>query len=360
MLHLVTGLPGHGKTLFTLAHVEQLRKETGRTVYYHGITDLALPWEKLADPKLWYELPEGSIIVLDEAYTTFPKRGSGAAVPKHVELVATHRHKGFDLFLVTQHAHNQLDHFVRGLVGCHYHVRRVFGATRARLTKWERCANPDISFEHKDAIKSWFPYPKEVFTWYKSAEIHTHRKSVPWKLLAGVGALVVLLPLLGWGAFSTLVGNAEEAAADAKAPAEELDQGSASGGSGGLLGGRRASFTAESFIPSVPGIPYTAPAWADEAKPKAAPEITGCGVLKIAGQVTCKCNDQQGNQVDLDHRTCLAYFARGAFKPSGKARYPDIEPYVPPLAPPMDDQGPDRQAGAQQTADGPGRSTEQT
>lgn len=365
MLTVITGLPGHGKTLFTLAHVEELRRKSGRTVYYHGIADLTLPWEKLDDPKKWMELPEGSIVVLDEAYTTFPKRGSGAAVPKHVELVATHRHKGFDLFLVTQHAHNQLDHFIRGLVGQHYHVRRVFGAQKARLTRWERCANPEISFEHKDAVKSWFAYPKEVFTWYKSAEVHTHGRSVPWKLVAGVVALLVLLPVLGYSAFNTLRSSALEAAADAGATPVQGESGAAGAShapqGGGLFGGGNLrSFSPASFVPTVEGIPYTAPIFAEVARPKEAQEVAGCGVLKVGRVVKCRCNDQQGNVLDLAQPLCLAYFERGAFRPSRPQRYPEIEPYVPPLPGPADqaDQGAGRQAGAQQTAGGPTRNTE--
>jgi zona occludens toxin len=357
MLTLITGQPGHGKTLYTLAHVEELRKKSGRTVFYDGIPDLTLPWEKLPDPKLWYELPDGSIIVIDEAYRIFPKRGAGAAVPKHVELVATHRHKGFDLFLVTQHAHNQIDHFVRGLVGTHFHVRRIFGQSKARLTKWERCANPDISFDHKDAIKSWFQYPKEVFGWYKSAEIHTHKASVPWKMVAGIVALVIALPTFFYLGFASLTGNAHDMAAKYQGESgqnvEAVDRQTASGGGAGLFGGAPA-FTPESFIPTVAGIPYTAPAFAESAKPKSAPEISGCGVLKVGSTVTCKCNDQQGNTVDLDHRVCLAYFDRGSFKPSGKERYPEIEPYVPALAPPMGDSGTGGQADSM-AADRPAR-----
>ena len=51
MLHVITGLPGNGKTLFTLDYVEKLRKQSGRPVYYSSIPELSLPWELLDDPK---------------------------------------------------------------------------------------------------------------------------------------------------------------------------------------------------------------------------------------------------------------------------------------------------------------------
>lgn len=357
MLYLVTGQPGHGKTLYTINRVEQLRKDSGRTVYYHGIKDLALPWKPLPDPRTWYELPEGSIIVIDECYEVFPKRGSGAATPVHVSKVATNRHQGFDLFLICQHGHNQLDHFVRGLVEEHVHVKRKFGTEKARLTVWPRCANPDISFEMKDAVQSWWSYPRESFAWYKSAEIHTGKRKLPWKMIGLAAGLVLALPLLFYAGFASLVGNAEDAAADAQG---ELAPGATSStpGGGSVFSSVGTRYTADSFVPTVASIPFTAPIFSEVSKPKAAPEVAGCGVLKVGHHVSCKCNDQQGNTLDLERTVCMAYFERGAFKPSHGSRYPVIEPYVPPLAPPMGgeatggqapSQGADRPALDQQT-----------
>ena len=37
MLTLITGQPGNGKSLYTIAHVEEMRKAESRPVLYFGI-----------------------------------------------------------------------------------------------------------------------------------------------------------------------------------------------------------------------------------------------------------------------------------------------------------------------------------
>ena len=63
--HIVTGLPGNGKTLYTIHTVELLRKSSGRHhVYYHGIDidPAKLPqWVPLDDPRDWHKCPISSI-----------------------------------------------------------------------------------------------------------------------------------------------------------------------------------------------------------------------------------------------------------------------------------------------------------
>lgn len=337
-LAVVSGLPGHGKTLYTLWHVERLRKESGRSVYVHGVSDLRLPWHQLEDPEKWNELPDGSIVVIDEAWKTFPKRGPGSRTPDHVQQLATHRHRGFDLFLVTQSPALQLDHFARGLVGRHYHVRRVFGGARSRLYAWEELGNPDDYHSKQKAVKSWFSFPREVFDWYKSAEVHTVKRQLPWRIIGPTVAACVLLPLLGYFAFNSLYSSAAKAGPAEVSAGDELTANDPANPfrEKGLDG----TFSPASFVPTVAGIPYTVPAFRAGLEVSEAPVISGCGVLKIGNRVECRCNDQQGNIVELEHRVCMGYFQRGAFNPAGKPRYPEIEPYVPPLASPVEGDGP--------------------
>jgi len=336
-LAVVSGLPGHAKTLFTLAYVEQLRKDSGRSVYYHGIPELTLPWTHLEDGRKWHELPDGSIVVIDEAWKVFPKRGPAAPVPTHVEQLAVHRHRGFDLFLVTQNPALQLDHFARGLVGLHFHVRRVFGGFRSRLFRWEALGNYEDYHSRQLAVASWFKFPRQFYGVYKSAEVHTVKRQLPWRVLVPAALALCALPVLGWYGWHSLErgastsNSAEVVQDDKKTLVARQDRPSSS-----LLGGSGPSFRAVDFIPSVPGVPFTAPAWAAGVQVSQAPVISGCGVLKMGHVVTCRCNDQQGNTVDLEKRQCIAYFDRGAFDPGESGRYPDIEPYVPPLAGPAD------------------------
>jgi len=81
MIEQITGLPGAGKTLITLARVKELAEKENRQVYYNGITDLKLPWIELDKGEDWYKVPPGSIVVIDEAQRVFRPRGAGAQVP---------------------------------------------------------------------------------------------------------------------------------------------------------------------------------------------------------------------------------------------------------------------------------------
>jgi zona occludens toxin (predicted ATPase) len=142
---LITGVPGSGKTLYTLHQVktrveaENARFEAEgkppREVHYSGIADLKLPWIELEDPTKWNTLPPGSIIVIDECQRVFRPRGSGATVPPYIADLETHRHKGYDIYLITQHA-MLVDQNIRRLVGKHQHIVRKFGISAATLKRF--------------------------------------------------------------------------------------------------------------------------------------------------------------------------------------------------------------------------------
>ena len=158
---LITGLPGHGKGLYSLDIVNKLEKSSGRPVYYHNIKDLNLKWHQLDDPKLWINCPEGSIILLDEAWQTFPLRSNSQSPPEYVAQLATHRHKGFDIYIVTQQP-SQLDTFVRKLIDKHFHVVRKFGAESAFVHEFVGL-NSDPQRSRKNSIKHSYNYNKEIY-----------------------------------------------------------------------------------------------------------------------------------------------------------------------------------------------------
>jgi zona occludens toxin (predicted ATPase) len=200
-ISLTTGLPGHGKTLRTIFEVEQRRISEGRRIYQYGIPDLTLDWFELEDPEKWFELPEGSIIVIDEAQKIFPVRPSGSRVPVHVSEFETHRHRGLDIVLITQHP-NLIDAHVRKLVERHQHVMRPFGHSYAVIFEWQVCTDPQRSGVQKQALKTRWRYPKEVFKNYKSASLHTVKSRLPGRvlLLPILGAVIGLLLYIARGA----------------------------------------------------------------------------------------------------------------------------------------------------------------
>jgi hypothetical protein len=204
MINLTTGLPGAGKTLFTLVFVKALAEKEGRPVYYSGIKDLILPWTEF-DASKWPECPDGSIIVIDECQRIFRPRGSGAKVPEYVSQLETHRHKGFDLFLVTQHP-MLIDANVRRLTERHWHVCRRFGLQRTVVFQYESCKDQPLSNTSVAQRLNW-SYPKEAFSYYKSAEIHTVQRRIPMRIWMIVAMILLAASSIGYWLNQRMVGG---------------------------------------------------------------------------------------------------------------------------------------------------------
>jgi len=336
MLYLVTGQPGNGKTLYSFGIVEDVQKAwkkaqpeaPERTVYQSGIPNLLLPWLELDDGSRWHEQSGGAIVVIDECQRIFPPRKQGAQVPKHVSEFETHRHRGFDIILITQHP-QLLDIAVRKLVGRHFHVVRKFGRETAKVLQWERCVDPHDRSVQKDALVTRFPFPKERYKVYKSADVHTVKKDFPIKPVAVlVGSLAGIITAF-YIVYDRMTPDAEEVVAASAAAVPGATWGTSSRGASGAWG-------EDVFAERVKGIPYSAPMYQAALSVEDVPTVAGCSVMKIGHRTTCTCTTAQGTVLDLEKRLCMSYHERGAFDPRGKARYPTIEPYVPALPSPVE------------------------
>lgn len=181
---LVTGLPGHGKTLYTLARFKPEAEKAGRPVFHNSIPGLAIPGWQTWEVEKWQDLPPGALLVVDEAQFAFPVTGRGQT-PEWVQKLATHRHLGLDVIVITQNP-MLLDAFVRRLVDRHFHVVRKFGTRFATVYEFVNGAKEDVAKSRGDGIRHEFRYPTEVYGWYKSAELHTVKSRIParvWMLL---------------------------------------------------------------------------------------------------------------------------------------------------------------------------------
>jgi len=304
MLNLITGQPGNGKTLFTLGLVEKLRQETGRPVYQSGIPELTLPWESLNDPLLWPSLPNGSIVVIDECQRVFPPRKQGAAVPPHVAEFETHRHRGFDIFLITQHP-QLLDIAVRKLTGRHYHLKRTFGQEVATVYQWEEATDPNERGKRAQALTTRFAFPKERFGWYKSAEVHTVQKRLPWKPIATLAGAIIAIGFLSWFAWSKMPHG--ETVADAVSQGGEVLAPS--------LSSVPDLWTPGALQARLPTWLWSAPFYDSVQKVQSAPRVTGCAFVKMGNTQTCHCSTGQG-RADVSDQFCRDYMAGRYFDPS--------------------------------------------
>jgi len=191
MITEITGVPGAGKTLRAVYLIMNALK-AGRRVYT-DIDGFSHPDVMLA-PVDWRDTPEGSLVVYDEAQRTYPSTGKAGRVDdERITSLETHRHTGHDLIFITQ-APTLIHHHIRKLVGLHIHVHRAAGLKRATLFTWDfNCDNPNDRREQERAdTENWF-YPKDLFQYYKSATIHTHKFNVPKKIAFALLAIFIVV-----------------------------------------------------------------------------------------------------------------------------------------------------------------------
>lgn len=97
-----------------------------------------------------------SIIVIDEVQKVMPPRPSGSKPPQLVSELETHRHRGFDLFFMTQDP-SLVDNHLKKLAGEHIHLVRQWGRQKADLFKMQKVQDP-TNANLKRALHSTFPY----------------------------------------------------------------------------------------------------------------------------------------------------------------------------------------------------------
>lgn len=315
MIYLHTGQPGAGKTLYTLHHVRERAKRENRVVYYHGIEILKpeeFPgWERFDDPERWYELPDGAIILHDECQTLYRPRGTGSKVPDCVARMETHRHKGHDIYLITQHP-MLVDGNIRRLAGEHAHVQRAWGAKFAVVHRWQQ-VNERADKSRKDSVTTNFLYPAELFDAYKSATVHTHKAKIPKRVFA-IPLLVLVAVGAGWWVVQSLVpGGGLTAGAEAVVGAQ---QGKADAGNPGRVehvDRGRGPKTTEEWVaerkPRIVGLPHTAPMYDQVTQAVVAPYPAAC----VASASKCHCYTQQGTRMAVAEDLCRTIAETGYF-----------------------------------------------
>lgn len=312
-LYLVTGQPGHGKTAYALDKAFKFQKE-GRAIYAHGVKDLDYSkanFTYLENPAEWEQLPDGSVILLDECYTVLPNRNPGAKVPAHIEAMARHRHRGFDFILIAQQG-LQLDPFLRGLYEEHVHVRQTsIMRSKTKLKRWNQYQS-NVQGACNDVV-DWVR-PKYVFDYYTSTTMVTTKRQLPmwirW-VLVGVVALGVILFGIRWYFASKIAGY------DAERPpaAQDMARAAATAGSGAAAGAdaprvyETPTDYAKAHLPRFATMPWTAEIFdqrATTADPQlycvsSRPGIDGQGAHVEGG---CTCLTEQGTAYDISEPEC--------------------------------------------------------
>lgn len=310
MITLISGLPGNGKTLFALWYIKTYAESENREVFYSGIKGLMLPWTEF-DPQEWMALPTGSIIVIDEAQFVFPKKPNGSKLPEYYEQLATHRHRGFDIFLITQHP-SLVDGFVRKLIGRHFHAIRKFGLQRNTIYEWSAANDqPEKQSSQKTSITMKWKFRKEVYGWYTSAEVHTVKRSIPAKLIL---ALLFVAAVIGAGMFTLK-------SFQSRTDRNQVDQHGGLAAPGLNVGGQAAVFDpvadAKHFLqmntPRIAGLQHTAPKYDEITKPTAVPIPAMCIQHGAKGE-KCECKTQQATPLEVPFNMCIEFARNGFFR----------------------------------------------
>ena len=199
MIILITGVPGSGKTLYAVQLLEEYilandhllkTQQTPRDIF-SDIDGLVIEGVKKS-PTDWRDVPDGSVVCYDECQRNMGPDGQGRSSREDIQELETHRHRGIDIILITQHP-KLLHAHVRRLIGRHYHLFRMYGAETAKVFRADKSIDVDkaASLNREDSV-IW-PYPKKLYGRYQSATVHTHKRKLPaWMIRSGIAVLVML------------------------------------------------------------------------------------------------------------------------------------------------------------------------
>lgn len=316
-IELITGLPGAGKTLGAVARMlEWHEHDASRPVFVLGVDGLKEGIAQEISPddlKRWYEYPAGSIFVVDECQKYFPMRRAGDA-PEWIRKLSEHRHLGHDFLLMTQ-APGYLDTHVRGLVDKHVHLVRKFGTGMVDRYEWPAISMSPLSkSERSRAVKRLWAYPKRCFDLYKSAELHTVKKSIPKKFYVLVAAPLVVLAAVF--AVPKIMARTHPAAASvASVPGSSVRP--ASQGSDPHHWASPAEYVKD-FLPRVANAPWSAPVY-DGRAVKAEPDLMCIEYHRTINgrdQDLCSCYTEQVTPYRIGNaEECRRYARDGVYNP---------------------------------------------
>lgn len=307
-LYLTTGANGAGKTLFTLKEVRERSLKESRPVYHNGRFRLKADfgWKQI-DFKDWQSCPDGSIFLIDECHNDMPVRRAGSDVPEHIRMLAEHRVRGFDFYLISQHPGN-LDVFVRRIIGSpgwHRHLKNFKGSPLVSKIEWSAvnldCEKPSSG---ESGTVEMVARPKEVFDWYESATLHTAQRRLPKQLWVAL-ACFLAIPVLAWVAWSK-VGQTSLAKINQK-PAIEAQQ----DGQQNPVNRHQVNQPqnappmtpreyAQTHQPRFEGLPHTAPRYDAMTQPAQVPYPAAC----IATASKCNCFTQQATPLSVPDQLC--------------------------------------------------------
>ena len=328
MIYLFTGNMGTGKTSRVVAMILnnedglfKMKLEDGtevdRPLYFCHIDGLdkrkfnahELTEEEIMSAPLRDIIPQGAVLIVDEAHYAYPVRAAGRPVPPYIQELTELRHYGHTVILMTQHP-SQLDVFVRNLVSKHTHLERK--AVGMKQYTWYKCVT---SLDNPAAVtgvesSSWKP-PKEAFKYYKSSSQHQKfKKNIP----LAVWALVAIFGFMAWKGYNVYqiykqgsgqveeVQSVSDSSASEPQAINETDQPKSQQDI-------NSNLKPEDFVPTLAEKPESKPIYDNVRQVKTFEYIAGC---VEGGNSGCTCYSAQGTQLkEVTKAMCKDYVKNG-------------------------------------------------
>ncbi|PSJ79894.1 zonular occludens toxin family protein [Neisseria iguanae] len=334
MLYLITGVPGSGKTLKMISDLMNRDDLKNRPLYLDGIPEVNekiipnLPIPEGETMQTWHNwAPTGAILVIDECQRVFRPRPSGSKVPDYVAELETHRHKGIDIFLLTQHP-RLIDINVRSLIGHHCHISKTNMGVR-RMVEWERCGDPQSKGDIQSAVKSVYTLDKKAYGVYKSAEEHTKIKTKLSRIVYIAPVVMLVIILAAWYVYNEWQSYTEptpqQVSAQAQSPTTAETVGATAPNGADVVGQYpqqkpaaeaekpKPHLSEDDYKPAVEGMPHTAPIYNGLNKAvKTMPYPVAC----VKNGNKCTCYTEQATPIrEMKKSHCLDYVENGIYNP---------------------------------------------
>ncbi|MFV2028594.1 zonular occludens toxin domain-containing protein [Neisseria sp. S1] len=327
MIYLITGNMGTGKTSrvvnMILTNEDGLFKMTlgdgavvDRPLYFCHIDGLdkkkfkahELTEEEIQAAPLRDVVPEGAILIVDEAHYCYPVRPAGRPVPPYIQELTELRHHGHTVILMTQHP-SQLDVFVRNLVSKHIHLERK--SIGMKQYWWYKCVT---SLDNPAGLSgtessSWKP-PKAAFQYYKSSSQHQKfKKNIPKPLIA----LFVILPFLLWKAYGVYQSYSAAVSPPVVSAVEQPSNLDTAAAVQNQQDTSSASFDADlkpvDFVPTLAEKPESKPIYNQVRQVKTFERLAAC---ILGGESGCTCYSDQATPLkEVNDAMCRDYAVNG-------------------------------------------------
>lgn len=317
MYHLITAAPGNGKTCYTLS---LLHKITDRPIYYRGITNLTHPgdnWHKLTDDEAyeWHNhVPDTAIVVIDEVQEIFPIRPPSKPVPDGVQALEKHRHRGLDVYFITQKP-RQLDVHARDLLNQHHMLERKFNMKMVTVYKYHKLMDENRSSSYADADRQTFNLnaQKHIFALYQSTVMDTHKFKIPRRMLVAAGVLILAIGAVFYGVTKISAKFGDDEIAQGETGQPEPEQTRIPVASGPKLD----IVNPANFLSEYDGLPWMAPAYQESFSSELeVPRLAGC----FSDKGRCVCYSQQNTRYFFSEEICRSYVASLPYQPHVKKK----------------------------------------